>query len=120
MAGKGFAGGKTKEDKMQKIKMKTEGQTLRVSLACELDHHSAKAIREKVDKRLEEGGVRRLVLDFSGVGFMDSSGIGLIIGRADKAQSIGAEVEVAGLLPQLKKIVRLSGISKLPNLTVSD
>ena len=119
MAGKGFAGGKTKEDKMQKIKMKTEGQTLRVSLACELDHHSAKAIREKVDKRLEEGGVRRLVLDFSGVGFMDSSGIGLIIGRAAKAELHGARVEVIGLGGNLKRIVCMSGIERIPNVEIN-
>ena len=61
-----------------------------------------------------------LVLDFSGVPFMDSSGLGLIIGRADRAAAIGASVRVVGLLPSLRRLVSLSGLGKLANLTVAD
>ena len=105
---------------MQKTKMTLERGTLTVHLDCEIDHHTAQFIREEVDGRLENGKISRLILDFSRVGFMDSSGIGLIIGRASKAESIGATVEVRGLLPGLRKIVRLSGISKLQNLILTD
>ena len=50
-----------------------------VKLGCEIDHHSAKRIRERVDRELDLARPHELVLDFSGVGFMDSSGIGLIM-----------------------------------------
>ena len=89
-----------------------------VKLACEIDHHSAKRIRERIDAELKRSMPRELILDFSGVGFMDSSGIGLIIGRAGKAQAIGATVTVTGLSPSLLRIVRMSGIYRLDGVKV--
>ena len=50
-------------------------------LSGELDHHAAGTIREQVDHAVERYHPRELTLDFSGVGFMDSSGIGLVMGR---------------------------------------
>lgn len=105
---------------MQRLKLKSENQTLTASLLCEIDHHTAGAIREEIDGKILAGGVKVLVLDFSRVPFMDSSGIGLIMGRAARAGEIGAKVEVRGLMPKMKKIVALSGISKLENLVISD
>ncbi len=94
------------------------GDILTVKLKCEIDHHTAKTIREGVDLYLYKNKPRELVLDFSGVSFMDSSGIGLIIGRAGKAEEIGAAVTVSGLSPVLYRLVRMSGIEKLKCVTV--
>ena len=88
-------------------------KTLYVTLCGEIDHHSAKRIRERVDRELDLARPHELVLDFSGVGFMDSSGIGLIMGRAVKAEAIGATVVVQGLSAAQKRIVRMSGIERL-------
>ena len=103
---------------MQDLKLSKEENKLIARISCELDHHKASGIREAIDKALIAGGASVLVLDFSAVPFMDSSGIGLIIGRADKARDVGVRVRVIGLIPSLLRLVRLSGISKLENLEI--
>ena len=95
------------------------GRSLTASIVCELDHHSAKRVREKIDGELFLKKPEVLILDFSSVRFMDSSGIALIIGRAECAGVVGARVHLCGLCPSLMKLVGLSGIEKIKNLTVS-
>lgn len=95
------------------VKFSESGRVLISHLRGEIDHHSAKEEREAIDAMLFKTRPRQLVLDFSGVKFMDSSGIGLIIGRADVCRDIGCAVRVAGLSGSLKKLVKLAGIEKL-------
>ena len=102
---------------MQDFNLTKQGNTLTAHISCELDHHKAAGLRDAIDKRLCNG-IKLLVLDFSGVPFMDSSGIGLIMGRADRAAEYGCRVRVSGLIPPLSRLVRLSGISKLENLEI--
>ena len=94
--------------------------TLVAILNSEIDHHLAKGQREAIDTMLFRKKPSVLVLDFSRVRFMDSSGIALIIGRTDIAESLGCTVSVRGLSGTLKKLVKLSGVEKLKNLTVED
>ncbi len=103
---------------MQDVIFSENGRILTATPTCEIDHHTAKYIREKIDRELMSVRADILVLDFSEVRFMDSSGIGLIIGRAEAAGNIGASVRVVGLSPILMKIVRLSGIDKISNLSI--
>ena len=63
------------------IRMESTPSVLTVWLTGELDHHAAREIREQIDSALGRCTATLLRLDFSGVGFMDSSGIGLIMGR---------------------------------------
>ncbi len=100
------------------VKFKEIGRELVASLSGELDHHAAKGEREEIDKMLFQKKPSRLILDFSEVKFMDSSGIGLIIGRVEVASEIGAGVSLIGLSPTQKKLVRLSGIEKIKSLTI--
>ena len=102
------------------VKFTEEGDFLTARLFGEIDHHLAVGLREGIDGMLYRKKPKRLILDYSGVGFMDSSGIGLIIGRADVAEGMGCEVRVSGLSAHLKKLVRLSGVGKLKNLTIED
>ena len=102
----------------EEIKILSQGSELIAKLSCEIDHHTAQRLRERIDMALFEMRPRILVLDFSGVGFMDSSGLGLILGRVDKAAMTGAFVEVRGLGENLLKLVRLSGVEKIKNLSV--
>ena len=104
---------------MTESKIVSEGDKVTLSLFGEVDHHSARAIREACDKELLLRTPRRLVLDFSGVSFMDSSGIGLIIGRAAKAEEVGAAVVVTGLNGTLGRIVRMSGVERIPNVNIN-
>lgn len=90
-----------------------EGKTVTVLLAGEIDHHTAKGLRQAADDALITRRPEELVLDFSGVTFMDSSGVGLVMGRYKAARSLGCRVTVRGLRPRDQKIMRLSGLSAL-------
>ena len=85
----------------------------------DIDHHTASGIRRAIDSRMFYIRPEQLVLDFGSVGFMDSSGIALIIGRCDAAASLGAAVRIIGLSPPLMKLVGLAGLERIRNLTMS-
>ena len=87
-------------------------------IKCEIDHHTAKKIREEIDVRLLGELPAVLVLDFSEVSFMDSSGLGLILGRCERADSFGGRVRIVGLSASLYKLVRICGIERIRNLSV--
>ena len=87
-------------------------------LSGEIDHHVAREVREGIDARLFAARPGVLTLDFSGVHFMDSSGIALILGRAEICGEIGCRVKITGLSRGLLKLVMLSGIPKIKNLTI--
>jgi stage II sporulation protein AA (anti-sigma F factor antagonist) len=98
----------------------SDGITLTASLMGEIDHHAAKPIRESIDSELYIQRPEVLRLDFSGVRFMDSSAIALIIGRAELARSIGCRVRVTGLSATKERLVRLSGIARLEGVSVEN
>lgn len=102
---------------MKECEIKKDGKRLTAEIRCEIDHHTAKDIREAVDRSLGLD-IEVLELDFSGVSFMDSSGIGLILGRAAKAEEIGIDVEVKGLSGRLRRLVCMSGIERISNIFV--
>lgn len=86
---------------------------LTVFLAGEIDHHTAVKIREETDLQIKKLHPTVLKLNFGGVKFMDSSGIGLIMGRYRAMRMTGGSLEVEDVPKQLKRIVALSGISAL-------
>lgn len=94
-------------------------RSLVASIMCELDHHTARRVRERIDERLYQDRPEILVLDFSAVSFMDSSGLGLILGRCERADAYGASVRLVGLSDALYKLIRLCGIERVKNLSVS-
>lgn len=103
----------------ERIKFESDGGFLRAVIIGDIDHHSAAGMRDTIDKRLFREKPLSLILDFSLVHFMDSSGIGLILGRLEVARELGAAVRLEGLSGQLSRLVRLSGIEKMKGLTVS-
>ena len=102
------------------VKFSDAGKILIASLSGEIDHHAAKGDREAIDEMLFLKKPSVLVLDFSGVKFMDSSGIGLIIGRSEVVAGLGAEIHISGLSDSQRKLIRLSGIEKLKNIRIED
>lgn len=102
------------------VEFTRRGDTLVASILCDLDHHSAREIRERIDGLLLSVRPRVLELDFSGVGFMDSSGLGLIMGRLERAEQIGATLHLTGLSPTICKLIRLSGIERQKNLSIEN
>ncbi len=87
-----------------------EKGVLTVKICGEIDHHTANEIRERLDMEIEERAIKRLVWDFKEVTFMDSSGIGVIVGRYKKLEAMGGETLIINLCPQVDKILKLSGI----------
>ena len=98
------------------VRITLSGDMLIAALSGEIDHHHAAESREEIDGALFRHKPQRLLLDFSAVKFMDSSGIALIIGRAELARSIGCTVIIGGMSDAQRKLVALSGISKLENI----
>ena len=89
-------------------------------LSGEIDHHTAKTLRESIDKRLFLVKPEILILDFSEVKFMDSSGIALILGRVETMSAFSGRVQLRGLSMALCKLIRLSGLDKIKNLSIMD
>mgnify|MGYP002461182808 FL=1 len=96
--------------------MERTGSQLVLHICEELDHHTAGQISKVVDLQIEKGNVRTLIFDFSGITFMDSSGIGLVMGRYKLMQEIGGNLVVRNPPPHIKKVMRLSGIDRLASI----
>lgn len=89
-------------------------EQLTACLRGELDHHSAGQLRQKIDAALLQHRCRRLVLDLSGLTFMDSSGIGLIMGRYRLLRDREGTLTVTGASPRIESLLRMAGMEKLP------
>ncbi len=76
----------------------------------EIDHHTARDIRLTVDSEIEKHHPSKLILDFRRVKFMDSSGIGLIMGRYRMMQLVGGKVALVNVPPHLERLIALSGV----------
>ena len=84
-----------------------------VRVEGELDMHVANKFREIVDKALETSGVKHILFNFEAVDFIDSSGLGVILGRYKKINAAGGKVLVAHIQPQVIQIFELSGLLKI-------
>lgn len=95
------------------VVMQLQGDRLLAALSGEIDHHHAEQLRELIDS--EAGRIRpqELILDFSQVTFMDSAGIGLILGRYRWMRDLGGMVRITHISPQMEQILVLSGIHQL-------
>ncbi|MCL2514187.1 MAG: STAS domain-containing protein [Oscillospiraceae bacterium] len=98
------------------VSVKFDKDSIIAVLSGEIDHHSAPALRECIDSAVERARPGKLTLDFGQVSFMDSSGIGLVMGRYKTAISCGAQTEVTNLSSRAEKIMRMSGLEKLVKL----
>ncbi len=100
------------------VRISVKGEVVSAYIEGELDHHTAAHIRKEIDSAVELNMPSLLVLDFSAVSFMDSSGIGLVMGRFRNLQPTGATMHITGTSPQIYKIMKLSGIEKLAKLDI--
>ena len=95
------------------IRFSKDGNTLVVYLEGEIDHHTSMMIRERIDSRFLMEPVKNIVLDFSKVTFMDSAGIGLIMGRQSKAASVGGNLRIINPKTEIRKILKLSKLEHM-------
>jgi len=94
-------------------RFEVNGQTMVIRLREDLDHHNAVYLREMADSFLEKYPINRIVFDFTGVEFMDSSGIGVIMGRYKQMSYMGGTVSVCGIGRNVDRIFQMSGLYKL-------
>ena len=85
---------------------------LHISISGDIDHHGAKYIRDEIDKAIFYFRPKLSVLDLSEVSFMDSSGLGLILGRYTRMKEIGGELRILDPSKETEKIIRLAGLEK--------
>ena len=90
-----------------------EGSTLVISPSGEIDHHSARSLRDRIDNEMYSNRPSVMILDLSGIDFMDSSGLGLLLGRYQRAMEIGCEMKLAGCSARTMRILELAGADKL-------
>ena len=83
------------------------------SLHGEIDHHSAQSIREDLDKTILEVRPEEFKLELSNISFMDSSGLGLVMGRYRTVNSIGGTMSIVNPNDNVLKILNMSGLDKL-------
>lgn len=84
-----------------------------VHITDDLDHHKVTSLREKADGLIDKERISNIVFDFDGVSFMDSSGIGMVMGRYKKVIFTGGKVGVANVGSNVDRIFRLSGLYKI-------
>ena len=95
------------------VRIENQDGIITAFIMGDIDHHSAKEIRETIDFSLESSLPEILVLDFKDVTFMDSSGIGLVMGRYKLIQSMDGELRIQNVSSHMKKVMRLAGLDKL-------
>lgn len=89
------------------------GGALVVKLYGEIDQHCVSEIRDDIDRQIAIRNINSLIVDLGGVEFMDSSGIGMIMGRYKNMVSSGGKMMLVRPQPQVDKVLELSGIKKL-------
>lgn len=96
-----------------RIDFEVEKKTLIVRARGELDMVAADYFRREVDDNMEKYCCDNIILNLNGVSFIDSSGLGVILGRYKKLSMLGGKMAVVGAPPQVKRILELSGILRI-------
>lgn len=81
-----------------------------IGLPKEVDDHVCKGIREETDEYISKGKIQKLIFDFSKTEFMDSSGIGILLGRYKRMHYMGGEVLVTGEDAKIRRLLKISGV----------
>ena len=96
-----------------RVSVSMGGTDMLCSIHGDIDHHNARVIRMQIDDALYKQRPRKLTLDLSRVEFMDSSGLGLILGRFNKASEIGTEFTLLNPADSVRKILDVAGIARM-------
>lgn len=102
------------------IEMEIIQDVLCVRLSGELDHHTADNLRVLLTKTLEGYDIRHIVLNLASLSFMDSSGLGVILGRYKQLKRLHGEMVVCEISPAIQRLFEMSGLFKIINLEPSE
>lgn len=86
---------------------------LTINLPNDLDHHNAEEIRKLSDQLITKNHIKHIVFDFRNTNFMDSSGIGVIMGRYKQISLFGGVIWAANTNERIKKMLVMSGVTKI-------
>jgi len=95
------------------LTFKLEADCLVAEISGDIDHHSAAGLKERIAREYTRANTKNLELNFSGVSFMDSSGVGMVIGRYKDVTQHGGHMSVSGLSGEAERIFELSGLHKI-------
>ena len=97
-----------------------QGDALTVRLCGEIDHCAAESLRNEIEMQIVRRNAKRLILDFSQVTFMDSSGVGMIIERYKTMHARGGSVAACGLQPPIDRLFHLAGLHRIIAITETE
>ena len=95
------------------VTVEVNGNTMTARLSGELDHHHTQKLREEIDRSVQKEHPNRLILNFAGVEFMDSSGIGLVLGRYRLMQEREGSLVLCAMPPHIRRVMLVAGIANL-------
>jgi len=95
------------------VEIKIEDKALTACISGDIDHHSAVNLREAIDECVQIYKPQKLTIDLSKVSFMDSSGIGLIMGRYRIVTEFGGKLAITGASAINARMIKLAGLSRL-------
>ncbi len=104
----------------ENVELLFEKHILKIKIQGDIDHHSAKGIREAIDNAIFSKKPAMVILDLSSIAFMDSSGLGLIMGRYANAMEIGANFLLYKPCLKVRKILELAGIERIMEIEGDD
>jgi stage II sporulation protein AA (anti-sigma F factor antagonist) len=95
------------------ISKQFDRQTLLLRISGELDMQTSETLRQTIDSEIERRGIRQVMLNLKDVSFIDSSGLGVILGRYKKLTALGGALVITNAQPHVLKIMELSGLAKI-------
>mgnify|MGYP003300930437 CR=1 FL=1 len=98
---------------MAKLEFFNNSKALVVKINEEIDHHSCTVLKDKLDVAINLSKIDKLIFDFTGVNFMDSSGIGMILGRYNQVSKYGGHIYFSQLSEPTRRLFELSGLLRL-------
>ena len=102
------------------MKYEVQENCLTIFLPGELDHHNAEEIRKRSDYLIDQNHIRYVIFDFTDTTFMDSCGIGVIMGRYKRIYMLGGEVCAVHTSERMKKILTMSGVTRIMQIYEED
>ena len=96
-----------------KVDYENKDKLLKFEINEEIDHHISENLRRTIDYEIQRRNPKRIILDFNNVYFMDSAGIGMVIGRYKTASMIGAKIEMKNVKDHIKRIFEMTGVLKI-------
>ena len=96
-----------------KVRTDTHGRTLIATIEGELDHLQAERLRTQIDAAFEKSSCKHIIFDMAKINFMDSSGIGMIIGRYKNAEKRSGQVALANMNDSISRLFEISGLAKI-------